>query len=237
MFTLNYTNGCGGNWLSTVITRSDIPAGKIINFRGLPENSVRLIHSLDMADHDYVFSGSYVFNFWLNVIYKLFCFGPEHGGTGQCLSADYGKKILSLYGMGCYLHRYVQMHYDPYFNFDDLVSNDGIFHNKVVEVQHKYQLDEISYHEFSQRKQFFFSTCVDPLTIYQNKDNFLWTIFLLSYLHSIDIIPHDDTHFLVGKKENQKLCREFVESNLHHTVEIKCHQFQTGIFLPGIFGT
>lgn len=235
MFSINFADGCGGNWLSTVITRAEISANKIINFHGQAQNPIRLLHSLEMSDHDYVFSGSYVFNFWLNVIYKLFCASPEHGGAGNFLSADYEKKFLRLYGMGCYLHRYVRIHQDPYFHFDDLISDDRIFYSKVVAVQRKYQFAEISYHDFSQRKQLFFSTCVDPLTIYQNQDNLLWTIFLLSYLNSIDIIPHDHNHFLVGKKENQTLCRQFVEDNIHYIGVIKCHQFQTGIFLPEIF--
>jgi hypothetical protein len=227
MIKISFPGGCGGNWLVSTITR-ELLSGARINFHqhqwSSHSLSIKLVHELDTANFDYLYSGASYFNFYLNVIYKFF--HVERNIFAQHSYQDYFLESVNTARFVCKFSK-IQDHI--WFDFDQLVTEPDRFFKQLTLLQEQYQLPVLSDSEFDQRRSNFLNTCVDPSDVFENFNHLLWVTFVLGQLMEQDIVPSD---FVIYKQENFQLCSKFAQQHYQKCVHTKFYNFNTKVFLP-----
>ena len=76
--TIFYPIGAGGNWLKSTLALTPLNNQKYVNFHGNQQSWVNLKHTIeDIGGSDLIFSGSSYFNFFVNHIYKHYCYEKD----------------------------------------------------------------------------------------------------------------------------------------------------------------
>ena len=221
---VSFPGGSGGNWLQAVFENEHMAEPKV-NFhnRSLNKLSTKFIHSLDPSEFDYLLSGSYYFNFFVNVVYKYF-----HYEKNFTQSSSYKDSYTGCVNTARYLCEFETIKNLIFFNFDDLIHNDSKFYHCIKSAKPSLSL---SYNEFLHKKNLFFNTMVNTQDVYENFDNQLWVTFVLGQLMHHGIVPGD---FSIYEKENQARATEFAKTHYRTCKLIQVHHFNTNVFLPNL---
>jgi hypothetical protein len=227
MIILNFPGGAGGNWLRKVLLNQELKQGTK-NFH-YNENknyqiSFKKLHSVDPLDFDYLYSGSYFFNFYVNVIYKHF-----YLETDKFDNETYNKKFLECVNTARHICKFDTIKHLIFFNFDDLLFAPANFLTQVNYLQKKIQYQETSIDKFLEQKKLFFNTCVSTTELYENFDDSIWVAFVIGQLMNLDIIPTD---FVISDYNNKHLCRQFANVNYNKCTLNKVYHFETNVQLP-----
>ena len=225
---ISFPGGAGGNWLRKVIDNVDVNDKNLVNFHQHTDNqnSVNLLHSLDPAEFNYLFSGTLYFNFYLNVMYKLFYHDLDLFKT-----STYETAFLESVNTARYLCQFDTIKDHIFFNFNDLVDHDDRFFDQISIAQSTYNLPATSQDNFKTLRNRFLSTMVNPKEIYNNFDNMLWICFVLGQLMNQNIVPTD---FIIKDRANQEKCQQFVLDNYKHCHLTDVHYFNTNVFFPKV---
>ncbi len=223
---INFPGGAGGNWLCSIIDYAENSSieNNLINFHSTKKYHVNYVHSLDTTGYDYIFSGKSIFNFYLNVLYKFF--QNERNITNK----DYQTRSMKYFEVSRFLFDFINVNRSIDLNFDDLISNDIKFYNKIINMQQSHNLMKIPYDEFLYRKSKFFKTCVNPDSVINNFDNPVWVFFLLGILDRINISPTDQEHFYMFKEENFNKAKNFAFKYFYNVPNIEYYKFDTDVF-------
>jgi hypothetical protein len=226
MICISFPSGAGGHWLYGLLQKET--QQKTVHFHRHSKyiKELNLSHDLDPTKFDFLLSGRYYFNFYLNVIFKYF-------NVDKNLFRDnYTVAFNKTYETAQFIKQYESLENRIFFNFDDLLYNDKNFYQKVIAVQQQIGIDPVSYQDFVFRKNIYLSTCVNPYDVFENFDNIIWVCYVLAMLDMVGIRPHDETHFYTFLSENQTLCKQFAKKNYHFCPTIDCHFFETNVILP-----
>ena len=224
--TISFPGGSGGNWLRAVIEQEPLLDNQI-HFHSHPRKQGLLVetsHSTNPSEFDYLFSGSYYFNFFVNVVYKCFHMGNRFTETGTY--QDYYTESVNT---ARYLCSFAQLTDLIFFNFDDLITNDRPFFQQITNA---FPESQLLYPTFLQYKNAFFKTMVRTDNLYENFDSQIWVTFLLGQLMNYDIVPKD---FSIYNKDNQHLATQFVKDNYKHCQLRNVHHFDSNIVMPNLF--
>ena len=230
MIKISFPGGAGGNWLKHTLDILDVPESGIVNFhRRYPTiNDISLIHELDVNKFDFLYSGCSYFNFYLNVVYKLFHHDIRIFDNID-IPENYLRAFLELINTAKFLCRFAEIESSIHFDFDELVNDGQLFHNKIQDLQIGNSCPVLSYTDFVKRKQKFVDTCVCPDGIYKNFDNPVWVTFVLGQLMNLNIIP---VTFSIYDRKNLELSQQFAQDNYHLCQHNQVHMFDTSVVLP-----
>ena len=208
---ISFPGGCGGNWLRTVIDNEPALQNNINFHKHSVRSSVSLVHSLDPTEFDVLYSGSYYFNFYVNVLYK-------HFHTEENLfKTNYKDSFFTSVNTARFICRFDTIRDLTFFDFNDLVDQPEIFYQQLVAFSKKYNISAISSDEFDLRKQQFFKTMINVDDLYENFDNMIWVCFVLGQLMNKDVVPTD---FAISEKQNQDKCKQFAK-DCYHLCDLK----------------
>ena len=225
---LNYPGGAGGNWLRKILLNQQlIQDTKNFHYNHLHYNNKIICcndHSLNPLDFDYLYSGSYFFNFYVNVIYKHFYLEVD-----KFNNKNYKETFLECVNTARHICKYDTIKDLIFFNFDDLLFKPEIFLTQVNCLQEKIKIQQTSITDFLQQRKLFFNTCVSTAKLYENFDNNVWVAFVLGQLMTLDIVPTD---FVISDYNNQNLCMQFAKANYDKCTLNKVHHFNTNVQLP-----
>lgn len=226
IITINFPGGAGGNWLCSIIDFAENSSieNHLINFHNTKKCHVNYIHSLDTTGYDYIFSGKSIFNFYLNVVHKFYQY--ERNITNK----DYQTRSKKYFEVSRFLFDFINVNRSIDLNFDDLVSDNIKFYNKIIDVQQAHNLITIPHDEFLYRKSKFFKTCVNPDPVFKNFDNPVWVFFLLGILDRIDISPSGQEHFYMFQEEDFNRAKNFVFKYFYNVPDIVYYKFDTDVF-------
>jgi len=224
---LNYPGGAGGNWLKKVLLNQPLRQNTK-NFHYDRHSNNKIIgckdHSLNPLDFDYLYSGSYFFNFYVNVIYKHFYLEVD-----KFNNKNYKETYLECINTSRHICKYATIKDLIFFNFDNLLFEPETFLIQVNCVQEKIKLQETSITNFLQQRKLFFDTCVSTAELHENFDNSVWVAFVLGQLMNLDIVPTD---FVISDYDNQNLCMQFAKANYDKCTLNEVHHFNTNVQLP-----
>ena len=181
-------------------------------------------HSINPSDFDYLYSGSYFFNFYINVLYKHFYLESK-----KFNNACYNEKFLECVNTARHICKFDNIKHLIFFDFDDLLSAPDTFLSQINCLQRKLNLQETTGIDFLEKRTLFFNTCVNTTKLHENFDNIFWVAFVLGHLMNMDIVPTD---FSISAYDNQDLCKQFAETHYNKCVLNKVHHFETNIHLP-----
>jgi hypothetical protein len=219
---ISFPGGAGGNWLQTVIDNEPITHRNKINFHRHSINSdVRLIHSLNPTEFDCLYSGSYYFNFYVNVMYKHF-----YAETDLFTHNNYKEYYTKCVGTARYICLFDTIKDLIRLDFDRLISDPESFYQSLQQQVPGWTMD---FSDFSNRKTDFFSTFVETENLYENFDSQFWVTFVLGQLMNHDIYPQD---FNIYDPSTQHLSSQFAQDNYKFCQLKNNHNFKTGIILP-----
>ena len=230
--TIFYPMGAGGAWLKSTLALTPLNNQKYVNFHGWSTNNshsnqqswVNLKHTIeDIGGSDLIFSGSSYFNFFVNHIYKHYCYEKDIFNKNNY---DYYwlTIVAASYGI-CKYNKFIDV---LYFNFDDLIRQPDIFYKKIVELQTNSNKPVIDFDNFLFRQKKFIYTCVNINGMIENFDNMYWVAFVLGQLMIYKIHPT----FPIAKIDNQDRCKQFARDNYHNCKLNNFVNFDTTIFLP-----
>ena len=229
MINISYPGGSGGNWLLAMLNFEPIQTDSI-NFHNHVKNKnypIQLIHELDLTKFDYLLSGKSYFNFYLNVMYKLF-----HNKQDIFNQTDYKNYFLTCVNTARYICNYDQIYPQVFFNFDDLITDQDKFYNKLDEFQEVNKFDKTGYKDFLFRRTAFINSCVDVDEVYENCENMVWVCFVIGQLMNLNIVP---SNFIIFKEENQQQCIQFARDNYDKCSLNLVYRFNNLISLPKWF--
>lgn len=226
MTIINFPGGAGGNWLASVLKCDPMPASPIVywhnhtNFK--IDSTFKMVHSLK-DDYDILYSGSYYFNFYLNVLLKSY-------QIDRNFQSGYQNKFDQMFEVARWLYDWATIHGTKTADlvFDDLITDHLTFHKNVIKIQQSHDLHTIDLNEFEMRREKFFETCVRSDDVFGNFDNMTFVVFVLAWLEQADWFPHDDTHFIMNDPNNQHLCKKFAAD--HYDM---CRGIQNQVFPSG----
>lgn len=190
------------------------------------DSNFLLVHELDATKFDYLYSGTCFFNFYANLVWKLL-----HHSLNIFRSQPYDTIFLKLIDTARYVSKFDNLQPHIFFNFDELVDQPRQFHNCIVDLQNKYQINDIDFETFLIYRESFFKTCVNVKPIYENFDNHIWLAFVLAELMKHEIFPVD---FVVAEKNNISKVKDFAMANYHIVKENKVFYFENGIVMPDL---
>lgn len=228
MITISFPGGAGGHWLISVINFHAIKNSPINfhtkNTNSFDDSEVKLLHELDPTKFDYLLSGKLYFNFYINVIYKLY----------YCEMNFFNRTSYKIHFLECintarFICNFDKIHNNIFFNFDDLATSPDKFYNKLIEFQDNNNFNQTEYTDFLIRQQQFKNTCVNAADIYENFDNMIWVCFVIGQLMNLNIVPYD---FVIFEEENQEKCIKFAIDNYYKCLLTDVHYFDNRVCLP-----
>jgi hypothetical protein len=230
---LNYPGGAGGQWLRKILLNYEIKQHSRNFHYTQPDNDYRDIetvatHSVDPSDFDCLYSGSYYFNFFVNVIYKAFL------TQSQFRDANFATQFFKCVDTAVHLCKFEDIKHLIYFNFDDLLYCPHKFFDQVQLAKQQHQWAEINYNDFLLKRGFFFETCVDTQDLFENFDSTVWVAFVIGQLMNKDIVPTD---FSIGDFTNLNLTKKFAELHYAKCDLVKIHHCETQVKMPEFFAT
>jgi hypothetical protein len=227
---ISFPGGAGGNWLNSVINNANITDQNLVNFHQTTSTDKptisSIVHSLDINEFDYLYSGTSYFNFYLNVMFKLF-----YHELNLFKSSTYETAFLECVNTARYICKFDSIQNHIFFNFNDLVNHNDQFLNQVHVAQRKYNGSLTDERQFEKLRFLFLSTMINPSKIYKNFDNMLWVCFVLGQLMNYDI---DLPTFTIGDIANQDKCRQFAFENYKHCRLTDVYYFDTDNFFPEV---
>ena len=230
---LNYPGGAGGQWLSKILLGHEIKKNpRNFHYQTPSKNRVNiktaLFHNVDPATFDCLYSGSYYFNFFVNVIYKAFL------EQSQFQNGNFATQFLRCVDTARHICKFEEIKHLIYFNFDDLLHDPHIFFNQVQLIQQQQQWPEINYDNFLLKRELFFETCVSTQDLFEKFDKTTWVAFVMGQLMNKDIVP---TEFLMQDCANLNLTKKFAKLHYSKCDLVKVHHFNTQIKMPAFFAT
>jgi hypothetical protein len=183
-----------------------------------------MVHELDPSKFHYLFSGKSYFNFYVNVLYKLF-----HKELDIFNTTSYKTHFLECINTARFICSFDKIFDNVFFNFEDLVNSPEKFYSKLYEFQTVNKFNYSSYEDLVLRQQKFIDTCVNVTGIYENFDSMIWVCFVLGQLMNSDIIPNN---FVIFEKINQQNCMDFAKNNYDRCVLRDVQYFETTVCLP-----
>jgi hypothetical protein len=228
---LNFPAGAGGNWLIKVLLNQPLRENtKNFHYDYFidPRLSGLKDHNINPLEFDYLYSGSYFFNFYMNVMYKHFYLESSH-----FKNANYNGKFLECVNTARHICKFNTINHLIFFNFDNLLFAPDTFLSQINYLQKKLDLQQTSNIDFAQQRTLFFNTCVSTTDVYENFDNMYWVCFVIGELMNYNCVP---TNFLISSYENQDKCKEFAQANYKQCKLTKVHQFNTNVYLPNLQG-
>jgi hypothetical protein len=220
---LSFPGGSGGNWLKSVIENEPLVPGQINFHTHTVESKVKCVHFLNTTEFDYLLSGTYYFNFYLNVIYKFFY---KHDNFFK--RNNYKESYTCCVNTARFLCQFDTIKDSIFFNFDDLINDDEKFYNCIIKSTNDIS---INYQDFTLKKNAFFNTLVDSSDVYENFNNQIWVAFVLGQLINLGICPDD---FSIYLPETQKQSAAFAYDNYKFCKLNNVHHFKTEITLPNL---
>jgi hypothetical protein len=221
---ISFPGGSGGNWLKSVFENEPVVPGQINFHTHTVTPRVRLVHSLNTNEFDYLLSGTCYFNFYLNVLYKFF-----YKERNFFENTNYKEYYTCCVSTARFLCQFDTIKNHIFFNFDDLIDNDKKFYSCLNEVSPT--IFSINYQEFILKKNAFFNTLVDTSDVYENFNNQYWVTFVLGQLMNLEIYPDN---FSIYSPETQKQSAAFAYDNYKFCKLNNVHHFKTGIELPNL---
>jgi hypothetical protein len=225
--TIIFPAGAGGNWVASTIdflNNNDLEHN-LVNFHNFKSSQVRLTHSFDTNEVGYVLSGKTIFNFYLNLLHKLYHY------QFSIRNKDYCTWSMKYFEVSTHSFDFINVDRKVDLSFDDLIDNDIKFYNKIIDIQQVHNLTTIPFDEFLYRKSKFFKTCVNPKPVFKNFDDPVWVFFLLGILDRINIRPHGSEHFYMFEEKDFNKAKNFVLKHFHNVPEIEYYEFDTDVFL------
>ena len=219
---ISFPGGAGGNWLKTVIDYQPTAHRNKINFhQHTVKSDVQLIHSLHPSEFDCLYSGSYYFNFYVNVMYKYF-----YAETDLFTHNNYKEYYTKCVNTAKYICLFDTIKDLISLNFDCLLGDPESFYQSLQQHAPSWTMD---FSDFSNRKTDFFSTFVETENLFENFDNQFWVTFVLGQLMNQDIYPQD---FSIYDPSTQHLSSQFAQDNYKFCQLKNNHNFKTGVTLP-----
>ena len=228
MVKISFPGGSGGNWLLNVLQHEYLHKNPI-NFHqhiGGKNYDIKWRHELDPTKFDYLYSGKYYFNFYLNNLYKHF-----HQELDIFNTTDYKTHFLKCVDTARHICCFSELNNLIFFDYADLIHTPENFYKKIVEFCTLNNFDQIDYDTFLLKREKVVSTVVDPMPIYENFDNMFWVCFVIGQLMNLGKVPFD---FFIYQPENQTQCQEFAKKNYQYCNLREMHQADTQIFLPNL---
>jgi hypothetical protein len=226
---ISFPGGAGGNWLAKVLHHSLISTNSV-NFHQPGRHNVlfdlHICHELDPVKFDFLLSGTSYFNFYLNVLFKLF-----HHERNVFEEQSYKDAFLICVNSARFLCKFDNIKHHVYFNFDDLVLTPELFYQKIIQAQSTYKIPVIQREYFLAARTSFLNTCVNPKQVFENFDNMFWVTFVLGQLMNQDIVPSE---FLIHEYHNQARCKEFAQINYYRCGLSNVHYLDTAVFMPEV---
>lgn len=228
---LNFPGGAGGNWLRKVLLGHKILLrSRNFHYSTADTNRHEVVclntHSIDPADFDWLYSGSYYFNFFANVIFKGVLTDQEF------YSKSFDQQFLQCVNTARHICRFHSIKHLIFFNFNDLVNDPLRLFSCIEDVKQKYTWPKLTYQDFLIHRHAYFETCVNTSDLFENFNHPLWLAFLLGQLMNKEITPLD---FSIRKSENLGLVKTFAELNYHHCELTDHHCFDSSIKMPNFF--
>jgi len=219
---ISFPPGAGGNWLKCVIENEFIGHSKVNFHYHRPNRHVaKVVHEFDTLKFDYLLSGDYYFNFFVNVVYKLFYYQLDFTNT-----SSFKEYYTECVNTARYLCQFETIKDHIFFNFNDLIYNDAKFYHNIISTAPNLNL---SYLEFVDKKNLFFKTMVNTQNLYENFDNQIWVTFVLGQLMNHNITPE---HFSIYEPGSKKLAAEFARKHYCYCKLTQIHHFNSSVFLP-----
>jgi len=220
---LSFPGGAGGQWLRKVILNNPI-ADSSLNFHyGFNGEHISYKHSVILSEFDYLYSGSYYFNFYINVLLKHF------NQTAWFKKLNYRDTLLECVNTSRHICKFDNLTQHVFLNFNDLLDAPNKFLERVNQLQTILNITQTQEDLFLIYRTRFFNTCVAPAGIYENFDNMIWVAFVLGQLMNLDIVPTD---FVITDYDNQNLCMQFAKENYNECTLNKVYHFNTNVQLP-----
>jgi hypothetical protein len=226
--TISFPGGAGGNWLASVINFEEYQKD-LAHFHKHTKNknyNFVVIHELDPTKFDYLYSGKSYFNFYLNVVYKLF-----HHDLNIFTQTDYRTHFLECVNTARFLCKFDQIYDHVFFNYDDLIDSPVNFYRQLYTFQKDNSYDICSEEDFLLHRNMYVDTCVNPIGIEHNFDNMFWVCFVIGQLMNLELVPKD---FSIYEYQNQDECKQFALDNYQHCTLTKIHNIDTNIFMPNL---
>jgi hypothetical protein len=222
---LSFPGGAGGHWLRKVILNDPV-AGNALNFHNeYTGEHISFNHSVDPSEFDYLYSGSYYFNFYINVLLKHF------NEMDWFREKDYQDTFLECVNTARHICKFSKLTQDVFFNFDDLINSPNKFLGQINQMQTIMNVSQTHEDEFLNYRDKFFSTCVNPTGTYENFENMSWIAFVLGQLMTVDCVPLE---FSIGEFDNQELCKEFAKKHYELCKLNNVYYFDTNLYLPDL---
>jgi hypothetical protein len=230
MINISFPGGAGGNWLLSLLRNESLPNNPINfhdhNHAEIKKYSIKLIHELDPTKFDYLLSGKSYFNFYLNVIYKLF-----HHDQDIFYQTNYKTHFLECVNTARFLCKFDQIYNHVFFHYDDLIDMPMNFYTQLYKFQIENSYKIISEEDFLLRRNQYVNTCVNPIPIKHNFDNMFWVCFVIGQLMDLDLIPQD---FFIYEYQNQDQCKQFALDHYQQCTLTKTHDIDTNVFMPNL---
>jgi hypothetical protein len=224
--TLSFPSGAGGNWLRKVILSHAIVDNSLNFHYDYNGSIISYNHSIHPFDFDYLYSGNYYFNFYVNVLVKHFIAELDSFNTN-----NYEKTFLECIDTARHICTFDVLKHLIFFNFDDLLNNPSHFVKQINQIQQQLKISLVKEEEFLVYRTRFFNTCVNTTTVYENFDNMIWVAFVIGQLMEIDCTPDD---FAISDYRNQELCKEFAKTHYGLCKLTNVHHFDTNVYLPDL---
>jgi hypothetical protein len=230
MINISFPGGAGGNWLLNLLSNESLSNNPINfhdhNYAEIKKYPIKLIHELDTTKFDYLLSGKSYFNFYLNVIYKLF-----HHDRDIFNQTDYKTHFLECVNTARFLCKFDQIYDHVFFNYDDLIDIPKNFYTQLYKFQFENSYKITSEEDFLLRRDRYLNTCVNPILIKHNFDNMFWVCFIIGQLMNSDLLPQG---FLIHEYQNQDRCKQFALDNHQQCTLTKIHDIDTNVFMPDL---
>jgi hypothetical protein len=227
---ISFPGGAGGQWLLRVLLNFDDDFNRI-HFHGsgafqsvIPGSGIDTCHELDPAQFTHLLGGDYYFNFYANVVYKLF-----HHDLNWFKTKSYQHNLLNCVNNAKFICAFANIRNRVTFDWHHLIHSPTEFYQAVVSAQQQVNKQKISFEKFLYYRDLFLSTCVNIQPLWQNWDNMLWISWVLGQLMEQNIVPLD---FSISDPENQYRCINFARENYAACKFDTTHVFLNGPIIP-----
>ena len=236
---LCYVPGSGGNWLRRILIREPLfhganfhrdTLGRLGRFHADPiPAGNRMIPGIDLVHdyhikHDYLFSGTCYFNFYLNKLYKFD--QVETKFFDHFNYTEWINKCLQTARWILEFERYIDQ---CNINFVDLVLRPDDFLQQIDKISDRIVMDRLTMEEFLPMRDRFLETCVNPETVYENWDNLFWVMFVVAELEILGVYPGD---FSIGDPDETVRLIEFAKSHYHLCTLRDMVPISSNVYMP-----
>lgn len=219
---LCYVPGSGGNWLRRIVIKEPLQSGSanfhrdcngnLGRFGHLSSSLGKLVPGVDLihhytSHHDYFFSGTCYFNFYLNKLYKF-----DQIENKFFDQFHYTKWVNKCLHTAQWIFDF-EKHIDHCnINFVDLVHDPKEFLQQANQICNQISVPVLTSDEFLPLRAQFLETCVNPDSVYENWNNMFWVLFVVAELELRGITPQD---FAVNDPNEVQNLISFAKNNYH----------------------